>query len=100
MNKLIKPLTIILAITIPAIASADIKLAQLAENEIRVTYNVDDTATNYGRVELERQIQRAAEKVCGAQNLRKAGSIRQVLKNRNCYDKAMADAMNSVSANA
>ena len=100
MNKLIKPFTIIMALTIPAIASAEVKLNQLTENEVRVTYNADDAVTNYDRIELERQIRRAAEQVCGSQNLRRAGSIRQVVKNRNCYQKAVADALNSINATA
>ncbi len=100
MNKLIKPFTFILALTIPAIASAEVKLSQLTENEVRVTYNADDVVTNYDRIELERQIRLAAEQVCGPQSLRRAGSIGQVVINRNCYQKAVADALNSIKATA
>ena len=96
MNKLIKPITLIMALAIPAIASAEVKLNQVAENEVRVTYSADDAATSYGRVELERQIRRAAKQVCGAQDLRSAGSIGQVMKNRNCYQKAVTDALSSI----
>ena len=92
MNKLIKPITLIMALAIPAIASAEVKLNQVAENEVRVTYSADDTATSYGRVVLEREIRRAAEQVCGAQDLRSAGSIGQVMKNRSCFEKAVTDA--------
>jgi len=98
MNKLIKPFIFIMALTIPAIASAEVKLSQLTENEVRVTYNADDAVTNYDRIELERQIRRAAEQVCGSQDLRRAGSIGQVVKNRKCYQKAVADALNSIKA--
>ena len=100
MNKLIKPFTFILALTIPAIASTEVKLSQLTENEVRVTYDADDAVTNYDRIELERQIRLAAEQVCGSQSLRRAGSIGQVVINRNCYQKAVADALNSIKATA
>lgn len=88
------------ALAIPAIASADIESSKPVENKVSVTYNTGDAATNYGRVELERQIRRAAEKVCGPQDLKQAISIGQAVKNRNCYDKAVTKAMNSVQANA
>ena len=52
------------------------------------------------RIELESQIRLAAEQVCGSQNLRRAGSIRQVVKNRNCYQKAVAGALDSIKATA
>ncbi|MFT6093696.1 MAG: UrcA family protein [Pseudohongiellaceae bacterium] len=100
MNNLLKPLTIMLVLAIPAIASADIETNQLAENEVSVTYNANDTSTNYGRVELERQIRHAAEKVCGSRHLRQAGSIGQAVKNRTCYNKAVTKALNSVKPNA
>jgi UrcA family protein len=89
-----------LAITIPTIASADIESTEIAGNEVSVTYNAGDASTNYGRVELERQIRRAAEKVCGSRHWKKAGSIGQAMKNRDCYDKAVAKALSSVNANA
>jgi len=89
-----------MALTIPAIASAEVKSKQITEGEVRVTYNASDTATNYGRVELERQIRRAAKDVCGPQNLRRAGSLGQLMDNRNCYEKAVADALKSISATA
>ena len=100
MNKLIKPFIFILALTIPAIANAEVKLSQLTDNEVRVTYNADDAVTNYDHIELERQIRSAAELVCGSQNLRQAGSIRQVVINRNCYQKAVKEALDSVKATA
>lgn len=98
MNNFIKPLTIIMAIAVPAIASADIKVNQLAENEVSVTYDANDATTNYGREQLEREIRRAAEKVCGPQSLRKAISVGQLGKNRNCYKTSVAQAMKSVKA--
>lgn len=99
MNKFIKPLTLIMAIAVPVIASADIEVHQLAENEVSVTYDANDATTNYGREELEREIRRAAEKVCGPQSLRKAISVGQLGKNRSCYKESVAQAMKSIKTN-
>ena len=96
MNQLIKPFVLIMALTVPAIASAEVTLKQLTEQEVSVTYTADDAVTSTGRTALEFQIRRAAEKVCGSQNLLRAGSVRQVMENRRCYQKAVADALNSI----
>jgi UrcA family protein len=96
MNKLIKPLALTMALTIPAIASADVESSQANEEEVRITFTVNDTATESGRIELERQIRVAAEKICGAQNLSRTGSIRQLLINKDCFDKTVENALRSV----
>ncbi len=96
MNKLIKPFVCVMALTIPTLASADVESNQVNENEVVVTYNVAEATTESVSIELERQVRRAAEKVCGSQNLRRAGSIRQLMENRSCYEKAVSDALNSI----
>ena len=96
MNKLIMPMALTMALTIPAIVSAEIESSQVSKEEVRITYTNYDVAPSSGRVELERQIRRAAEKVCGPQNLGRAGSMRQLLINRNCFERAVADALRSV----
>jgi UrcA family protein len=98
MNKHIKPLAFILALTIPAISSAEVTSSQLAEDEVLITFNAEDAATSYGRTELELQIHRAAEKVCGSQNRSRAGSMKQVMANRSCYKEAVAEALSSISS--
>lgn len=100
MNKLIKPFAFIMAFTIPAIASADVEVNQIAEDEVRISYSAEEAATALGRAELERQIRRAAEKVCGAQGLSRAGSVRQFIENRNCYEKTVSDALKSITTTA
>ncbi len=92
MNKLITTLTFTVALTFTSIASADVESSQLTGGEVRITYTADDTNTSYGRSELERQVRRAAEKVCGVQTLTRTGPVRQIIESRNCYKKAVADA--------
>ena len=83
MNNFIKPFALVMALTIPAIASADITAKNVTVGEVRITYTTADAASSYGRKELESQIRRAAKKVCGAQNFQRyltsplRGSLRQ-----------------------
>lgn len=96
MNKLIKPFAFIMALAIPAIASANVELSQVTENEIVVSYNAHMTTTKSGLVELEHQVRLAAEKICGPQNLSRTGDMRRWLENRNCYEQAVANALYSI----
>lgn len=89
MNTLIKPFALIIALSVPALASAEINSNQVAEAEVRITFNSADTNTSYGRIELERQVRHAARKVCGEQQLLRSGSFRQVTKNRECVKKTV-----------
>ncbi len=100
MNNLVKPFALIMALTIPAIASADVTANNVTVGEVHITYTAADAASSYGRKELESQIRRAAKEVCGEQNLQRTRSLRQLLKNRSCYDKAVSDAMKSISTSA
>ncbi len=89
MNTLIKPFALIVALSVPALASAEINSNQVAETEVRITFNSADTNTSYGRSELERQVRRAAKKVCGEQQPLRSGSFRQSTENRECVKKAV-----------
>jgi|TARA_Y100000031_G_scaffold137557_1_gene162600 UrcA family protein len=98
MNKFIRPLVLTMALAIPAVASAEIESSQVNEVEVRITYTNCDVATSSGRIELERQVRQAAEKVCGPQNLSRTGSIRQLMINKDCFEKAVANALRSIQA--
>ena len=102
MNNFFKPFAFIMAFTIPAVASADVETKQVNVNEVVVTYNAVDVASRYGLLELERQIRRAAEQVCGEQDLvgGRTVSLRQLMDNRECYRAAVEKALNSVKATA
>lgn len=97
MNTFIKPLTLVMALTIPALASATIGSDQLSEDQVRITYNAYDVKTDNGRVELERQIRRAAEKVCGAQRLMDTRSMIELRANRSCFNKAVEGTLAQVN---
>ena len=99
MNKLIKPLTFLMAFTVPVLAGANVESSQVTDNnEVVVTYDAFEATTEAGRIELERQVRRAAKKVCGPQNLRRTGDMRRWLANRDCYKNAVADALYSITS--
>ena len=85
-----------MALTIPTLASADVESNQVNENEVVVTYNAAEATTESVSIELERQVRRAAKKVCGPQYMRSAGSLRRWSQNRDCYKNAVADALDSI----
>ena len=87
--SLIKPFTLIVALSVPALASAEINSRQIAETEVRITFDSADTRTNYGRIELERQVRRAAKKVCGEQQPLRSGSFSQSTANRVCVKETV-----------
>jgi len=102
MNNLLKPALFALALTAPAIASADVETKQVEVNEVVITFNAADLASNTSRLELERQIRQAAEQVCGARTLAagQASTLREVMKNRECYKNAVEKALNGVESAA
>jgi len=93
MKKLIKPTMFVMAFAIPAMASATVSSNQLSKNQVQITYNTEDVTTESGRVEIQRQVRRAAEKVCGPQRMMGSRSIRQLRENRHCFDETVDKAL-------
>ena len=100
MNNFIKPFALVMALTIPAIASADITANNVTVGEVRITYTTADAASSYGRTALEGQIRVVAETASSEMYSLRPSRVRQLMENRSCYDKAVADAMKSISTNA
>ena len=98
MNNFIKPFALVMALTIPAIASADITANNVTVGEVRITYTTADAPSSYGRKELESQIRRAAQKVCGAPKFQRARPVRQLMEHPSYYDKPVADEENETSS--
>ena len=63
---------------------------------VRVQYLPSDLATEEGRKILHSRIERAAKKVCGPTNLRDAGGLRNMSRNRQCYDQALQAASSQI----
>ena len=63
MSNVIKPIAFIVAVTVPALANANVESHQVDEDKVRVTFDAAEASTEMGHSELERQIRRAAKRV-------------------------------------
>ena len=97
MKKLLVPTALFVATSAPALLFANIEPTQVAEDKIKIEYKAEDLRSDLGRKEIEKQIRRAAEKVCGEQDLRRAGSLSQVSENRRCYARAVKSGMDALA---
>jgi UrcA family protein len=70
---------------------------KVSENKIIVSYSADEATTVSGRAELVNEVRRAAEKVCGPQNLGRAGSLSELRENNSCFESAVAQALETIS---
>ena len=97
MKKAIISMVVVCAFSVPIVASAgESNRDGTVQEQIKITYNPQMASTVEGRERLERKIRRAAAEVCGPQHLLRAGSLNQMIENRNCYRQAVADAMSSI----
>jgi UrcA family protein len=107
MNRLVAKSTLAataLAVSLGTVTAA--RAGQLDETVIHeksavsatVTFSRADLATADGRELLERRIRRAAEKVCGPLSYRDAGSLGILAERRECYNRAVDQAMSEVAA--
>jgi len=85
-------------VSIPALASAEVKVSNVTAGAVKISYSSEDLLNEDGRSELEQQIRQAADRVCGPRQLRSAVSLERMMNNRNCYSKAVEDAMRSISS--
>ena len=67
-----------------------------AVNAISVSYADLNLESAAGRDTLQKRIDRAAEKVCGPQSTRLAGSLSRAVKGQECFEQARMDAMTAV----
>lgn len=96
MKKQIVSIVVAVAFAVPALASAHVEIEKVEENKVVVSYDLQEASTAPGRVELERQIRRAAAEVCGPQRLGSAGSLAEFVSNRACFEETLIKAMSKV----
>lgn len=96
MNRLIKSFAVAIAVTLPVVASASVEVKQIEEDKVSILYNKAAATTDSYRAELERQVRQVAEQVCGSQELRLAGSLRQLQDNKECFATAVSSALKEI----
>jgi UrcA family protein len=97
MKKQIYSIAVAVAFVVPSLASAHVDVEKVRENKIIVSYSADEAATPSGRAELVNEVRRAAEKLCGPQNLGRAGSLSELRENKSCFESAVAQALETIS---
>ncbi|GAB5413272.1 MAG: hypothetical protein Cons2KO_08750 [Congregibacter sp.] len=65
--------------------------------QVTVNYTDLDLTSPAGQAVLYSRISNAAEKVCGAADLRRAGSLAQASRNEDCYRESLSRALSKVN---
>lgn len=85
----------VIAFSVPAIASAD----ELKGRAEKVTYADLDVQKEEGATVLYRRLQQASKRVCGMDQYRNAGTVREMSQKNQCYretlDRAVAKVDNA-----
>lgn len=63
---------------------------------VRVQFAASDLASTAGREALIRRIEKASRLVCGPMDLKRAGGISRVTRNRVCYEESLGHAMSQI----
>ena len=63
---------------------------------VRVQFAANDLDSAAGREALIRRIEKASSLVCGPMDLRRAGGMSRVTRNRACYEEALGQAMSQI----
>jgi UrcA family protein len=94
-NRLRKSLlaTAIAVLAIPAMVTAMPHVNEEGRTEIRVSYADLNLSSKAGLLTLYSRLQSASIAVCGPQNLYEAGSLEQLMNNRQCYQNALSKAV-------
>ena len=72
----------------------------LDEQSVVVNFADLNLNSHKGRDALYNRIARAADKLCGARTLRRAGNLAQVARNKACYKETISRAMSEIRATA
>jgi UrcA family protein len=96
MKKLIAAAFMLIATSFSPLVFADVEKSEISLDKIKITFSTEDARTELGRKEIEKQIRKAAEQVCGEQELRRVGSLTQVAENRRCYARAIQSGMQAL----
>jgi UrcA family protein len=83
----------VIVIGVPAIASATPHVNLLGDDVAKVSYSDLDLTIEAGLVTLYKRLQRASDAVCGARSLGRAGSLRQLRRNQECYSDVLSNSV-------
>ena len=87
---------LIVACSIPLVATAAIKTNAAGERTVSVTMADLNLSEQQGVSVLFRRLQRASDKVCGSRNRLEAGSLKQRHLNQRCYTETLGKAVREI----
>lgn len=88
-------LTVVLAA--PLFANAANEGYAFEDTSIRVSFSDLDLSSTSGVEALYMRLKAASEEACGPTNYREAGTLRQLVQNKACYDEALSKAVSKVN---
>lgn len=105
-NNMIKTVLTASVLTMAAAAPLHASADGVTETIVRskalpskaVTFHRSELATVEGRKDVVKRVERAAEQVCGGLDYRELGSLSRAADNRECYDRAIAQAMGQIES--
>ena len=80
----------------PTVVTAGMWTHESNENAVKVPLGDLNLSDSEGLVELYQRLQTAARQVCGSQNYRIAGSLKQIQLNKQCYVQALNNAVQTI----
>ncbi len=80
----------VVVLSIPAIAGAVPHVNDAGQVVARVSYADLDLSSEAGLLTLYRRLQTESRSACGTHNYRKAGSIKQLRNNKQCYNDLLS----------
>ena len=80
----------------PMFATAAIKTSQVADTKIVVSYTQSEIQQPNGLARIEKEIRRAADKVCYSREYSKTRSLHALVESKACVDDAVSDAMQTI----
>jgi UrcA family protein len=79
-----------------SITTIIVEQSEISLDKIKITSSSEDARTELGLKEIEKQIRKAAEQVCGEKEPRRVGSLTQMAENRRCYARAIQSGMQAL----
>ena len=90
--------SVVIVLGVPAIASATPHTNDAGERVIQVSYADLNLSSEAGLDVLYKRLQGASSAACGPQHsMRSAGSLRQLVENRACYDDLLSKLVEKVN---
>lgn len=77
----------------PSLAAAGTQSANIEDTSVRVSYADLDLSNDQGIATLYKRLQSASQSACGPLTYSEAGSLKELIQNKSCYQSALTKAV-------